>query len=332
LTDKFFVAASLAALTIAVPAVANHRSTSVDSFINEMVSRHGFDRKELEGVFDHARFRPKIVELMDRQKKPTLWREYRERFVNAEKLAGGDRFWQENEGRLRQAREKYGVPEEFLIAVIGVETHYGRHQGRFKVFEALSTLAFTYPKRAKMFRTELEHYLLLAREESLSIAGPRGSYAGAMGIAQFMPGSYRRYAVDFDGDGKRDLFGNNADAIGSIANYLAAHGWQRDGPVATRAILERAATGPFESSSPRTRFSLKELESRGVTATGAFPSTQRAMPLTLESHDDTEYWLGFDNFYVITRYNHSTYYAMAVYQLSAELRRHRDSRVRAGDR
>lgn len=302
----------------------------MESFIDEMADKHGFERSELEVVFRAARFHNRIVELMDKQAKPTPWEDYRSRFINNEKLAGGRRFWESNRAELELASERYGVPEEIIVAVIGIETHYGRHTGRFKVLDALTTLAFDYPKRAPLFRTELEHFLLLAREESLPMESPLGSYAGAMGIAQFMPGSYRRYAVDFDGDGKRDLFGNTTDAIGSVANYLTAHGWQRNEPVAAPAVLDGEQAAPsFEKSKLSTRFSLDELARRGVTATGAYPRTKRAIPLTLRNRSGPEYWLGFDNFYVITRYNHSTYYAMAVYQLSEELRQDDERRAAA---
>jgi membrane-bound lytic murein transglycosylase B len=323
---------ALAAVCAALPAIAQtgSQTRAVQSFIVEMVDKHGFDRNELQEVFTDARFRPRIVDLMNKQTKRKPWNEYRSLFVNAEKITGGRRFWSQNRAQLALASEKYGVPEEIIVAVIGVETHYGRHTGGFKVLEALTTLAFDYPKRAPMFRTELEHYLLLAREESMQLDSPLGSYAGAMGIAQFMPGSYRRYAVDFDGDGRRDLFGNTADAIGSVANYLTAHGWQRNEPVAAPATLAGAeAQPPFEAARLSSRYSLEELKLRGVSVTGAFPSTKRAIPLTLQKSDGPEYWLGFDNFYVITRYNHSTYYAMAVYQLSRELRN--DQQRRAAD-
>lgn len=323
----------LVTLSTAPAALAQTRSQTraVQSFIVEMADKHGFDRGKLQEVFGDARFRGRIVELMDKQTTRKPWNEYRSLFVNPEKITGGRRFWAQNRAPLALASEKYGVPPEIIVAVIGVETHYGRHTGRFKVLEALTTLAFDYPKRAPMFRTELEHYLLLAREESMPLGTPLGSYAGAMGIAQFMPGSYRRYAVDFDGDGRRDLFGNTTDAIGSVANYLTAHGWQRNEPVAVPATLEGASSKPpFEAARLSSRYSLEELKQHGVSATGAFPRSKRAIPLRLERSDGPEYWLGFDNFYVITRYNHSTYYAMAVYQLARELRRDQDRRAAGG--
>jgi membrane-bound lytic murein transglycosylase B len=285
-----------------------------------MVARHGFTRSELDEAFGSARSVPQIVELMDRSASPRPWDEYRSLFVTSEKITGGARFWDENADALELARQRYGVPEEIVTAVIGIETHYGKNRGRFKVLEALATLAFEYPRRANEFRLELEHFLLLSREESLPLGAPLGSYAGAMGIAQFMPGSYRRYAIDFDGDGRRDLFENRRDAIGSIANYLTAHGWQRNAPVALPAEVSESGIEPFRSGTLSTRYRLSELESFGVRAKPAQPGAASAIPLTLRKRTGPEYWLGFDNFYVITRYNQSVYYAMAVHQLSEEIR------------
>ena len=321
-------------ITLAVTFVATSalsqsaaEAKAVDAFVEEMAAKHDFDHAALAATFDDVRFRPRIIELMNKQTKRKQWKEYRALFVNRQKIEGGIRFWRENRPALDAASEKFGVPPEIIIAVIGVETHYGRNTGGFKVLDALTTLAFGYPKRAPLFRLELEHFLLLAREESMAMAAPKGSYAGAMGIGQFMPGSYRRYAIDFDGDGERDLFSNTTDAIGSVANYLTAYGWQRSEPVAAPAVLDLGAQKPFETAKLSTRYSLEDLQQRGVSATGAFPSTKRAIPLTLTNADGPEYWLGFDNFYVITRYNHSVYYAMAVYHLSRELREHAETQA-----
>jgi membrane-bound lytic murein transglycosylase B len=306
----------------------------VRAFIAEMAEKHGFDRSELERAFGRTRLDRGIVELMNRQTKRKPWIEYRALFINDEKLRDGHRFWRENRESLRTARTKYGVPEEIVTAVIGIETHYGRRKGRYKVLEALTTLAFDYPRRSRMFRTELEHYLLLSREEGLSLESPLGSYAGAMGIAQFMPGSYRRYAIDFDRDGKRDLFDNPADAIGSVANYLTAHGWKRDEPVAARPEVAGDGVTRFRGARLTTRYQLSELRDAGVTVDGTFSGSRTAIPLTLRNHHeaDAEYWLGFDNFYVITRYNNSVYYAMAVHQLATELRARFELPGPAGDR
>ncbi len=298
----------------------SERDRALAVFVDEMVARHGFTRDELDQAFSSARSVPQILELMNRAASPKPWDEYRSLFVTSEKIAGGARFWGENAEALALARERYGVPEEIVIAVIGIETHYGRNRGQFKVLEALKTLAFEYPRRANEFRVELEHFLLLSREESMTLGAPLGSYAGAMGIAQFMPGSYRRYAIDFDGDGRRDLFENTQDAIGSIANYLTAHGWQRNALVALPAEVSESGAEPFRSGKLSTRYRLSELLSFGVTTTPAQPEAASAIPLTLENRTGPEYWLGFDNFYVITRYNQSVHYAMAVHQLSEEIR------------
>jgi membrane-bound lytic murein transglycosylase B len=306
----------------------SERDRALAVFVDEMVARHGFTREELDQAFGSARSVPQIVELMDRSASPRPWDEYRSLFVTSEKIVGGARFWGENADALELARQRYGVPEEIVTAVIGIETHYGRNRGRFKVLEALATLAFEYPRRASEFRLELEHFLLLSREESLPLDAPLGSYAGAMGIAQFMPGSYRRYAIDFDGDGRRDLFENRRDAIGSIANYLTAHGWQRNAPVALPAEVSESGIEPFRSGKLSTRYRLSELESFGVRTIPAQPAAASAIPLTLNNRSGPEYWLGFDNFYVITRYNQSVYYAMAVHQLSEEIRsRYEQSRA-----
>ena len=328
--ELFFLTTVATAAPSVAPAPALEHSVNV--FIDEMAAKHGFDRGELERVFGRIRSSAKLVELMDRQAKRKPWQDYRALFVNREKITHGFRFWRNNAAKLAEARAKYGVPEEIIIAVIGIETHYGKNTGRFRVLEALTTLAFDYPKRSKMFRLELEHYLLLAREETMALATPRGSYAGAMGIAQFMPGSYRRYAIDFDGDGKRDLFENASDAIGSVANYLTAHGWQRGEPVAVPANVERSAATSFEASKLSTRVRLDELKIRGVTVSGVYPGEKEAIPLALHNREGAEYWLGFDNFYVITRYNNSVYYAMAVYQLSRELRKQHDAQADEDDR
>jgi membrane-bound lytic murein transglycosylase B len=322
------VALALGVLLAASVCSGAEREKALAEFVEEMVARHGFGREDLERVFRTARSLPEILALMNRAAEPKPWEDYRSIFVTGDKVAAGTRFWSENEEALALARRKYGVPEEVVIAVIGIETHYGRNRGRFKVLDALSTLAFEYPRRAGEFRLELEHFLLLSREEALPLETPLGSYAGAMGIAQFMPGSYRRYAVDFDGDGRRDLFENNRDAIGSVANYLTAHGWQRNAPVAVPADVSASAAEPFHTGRLTTRYPLSELLSSGVRTETAHPDETRAIPLTLKKRTGPEYWIGFDNFYVITRYNQSVYYAMAVHQLSEEIRSgHARSRV-----
>ncbi len=201
-----------------------------------------------------------------------------------------------------------------ITSIIGVETRYGKVTGSYRVLDTLVTLAFNYPKRAALFRRELEHYLLLTREVGLSPLNMRGSFAGAIGLAQFMPTSYRRYGVDFDGDGKCDLSTNPVDAIGSVANYFVAHGWKTGEPVAVRAQLTGNPGQP-----PDTRRSLDAWKKLGVVPTEEVPSDLEAVMISLQTKEGTEYWLGFRNFHVITRYNNSIHYAMAVYELSREI-------------
>ena len=221
-----------------------------------------------------------------------------------------------------RAEAIYGVPREIIVAIIGVETEYGRNTGRFRVLEALASLAFKYPPRAPFFRSELEHFLLLARENGMDAFEVRGSYAGAMGIPQFMPSSQRRYAVDFDGDGRIDLRASESDAIGSVASFLAHHGWQTGAPITAPAHIEGDAARLLAAGIKPSR-PLRELQAEGVV-TGPETAGDAERPTALIDLVDpvqpTEYWVGYDNFYVITRYNRSTFYAMSVFQLAEALR------------
>ena len=291
----------------------------VKEFIVFMHKVHGFDANHLSRHF--AAIRPNATVL--RAIRPAAvpeqqrsWQRYRERFVNARRIEGGLRFWQENERDLRRAETIYGVPVEIIVAIIGVETEYGRNMGKFKVLEALASLAFYYPPRAEFFRGELEQFLLLARENGVSPLDITGSYAGAIGIPQFMPSSQRHFAVDFDGDDRVDLRHSTSDAIGSVARFLQQHGWQTGEPVAVSARLE-AKTSVETGIKPS--MTLQELAGQGVFAAG---DAQRPAALVdlVTPDTDTEYWAGFVNFYVITRYNRSSFYAMSVFQLAEILR------------
>ena len=296
----------------------------LDLFIDEMVEKHGFDRAELKGVLDLARVRQGIIRTMSKPAEALPWNQYRPRFINDARIRGGLKFWNENTHSLVVARLTYGVPEAVTTAIIGVETGYGSYTGSHRVLDALLTLAFYSPSRAPMFRRELEHYLLLTREEGWVPTSVKGSYAGAIGLAQFMPTSYRRYGVDFDGDGRRDLNRNVEDAIGSVANYFSVHGWERGLPVVTRAKVSRKPS----RHDLETRRSVGEWRSRGVVPLEDAPDDWEAMLIALRTKQGPQYWLGFKNFYVITRYNHSTNYAMAVYELSLEIQDlHRQSKT-----
>ncbi|MCM8596756.1 lytic murein transglycosylase B [Accumulibacter sp.] len=299
----------------------------VREFIIGMHERYGFDVSHLTRQFSAIRPNATVLRAIrppafpERQRS---WERYRERFVNPQRIAGGESFWQRHAATLQRAEAIYGVPPEVIVAIIGVETIYGQHMGSFGVLEALASLAFRYPPRAEFFRGELEQFLLLARENGISPLEIKGSYAGAIGIPQFMPSSQRLYAVDFDGDDRIDLRRSYADAIGSVARFLNQHGWQKGEPV---AIPARVVQDPSEliATGIKPSLTVEELRARGILADGAEADRRAALIDLVSPGEATEYWLGFDNFYVITRYNRSSFYAMAVFQLAEALR---DSRSR----
>jgi membrane-bound lytic murein transglycosylase B len=239
--------------------------------------------------------------------------------VDPARINGGVAFWHEHSALLARAREHYGVPEEIIVATIGIETLYGRNTGSFRVLEALTTLAFNYPPRAELFRGELEAYLLMVREDGLDPMRTRGSYAGAMGIPQFLPSSFRRYAVDFDADGRRDLM-NVADAIGSVANYYREFGWQPGGTVLVPVTVGATDTEALISAGIKPHLRVAELRRLGVTPDTPVDESADAALFTAETETGPRYWLGLNNFYVITRYNRSVNYALAVHELARELR------------
>ncbi|MDG4551891.1 MAG: lytic murein transglycosylase B [Candidatus Contendobacter sp.] len=297
------------------------RRADVQAFIREMAARHGFNAARLQAVFGRAHAQPSIIAAMSRPAEAKPWYAYRTIFVNPKRIQGGVEFWRANAAALARAEQVHGVPPEIVVAIIGVETQYGGNMGKYRVLEALSTLAFDYPRRADYFRKELENFLLLTRAEGIDPLTPRGSYAGAMGYGQFMPSSFRSYAVDFDGDGHRDLWRNPRDAIGSVANYFKKHGWRTGEPVAVPAQVSGAAWPALVSRKlGQPQYSVASLQGRGVLPQTPVAGGQSAMLLEFQGREGPEYWLGFDNFYVITRYNHSQLYAMAVYQLSQEIR------------
>ncbi len=296
-------------------------------FIDRMVEKHGFSRAKLERLFDRVRMRPGVLAAIRRPAEAKPWFQYRPIFLTSARIRGGVRFWDRYAPILKRARQRYGVPPQIVTGIIGVETRYGRRMGNIPVLDSLSTLAFDYPPRARFFRRELAQFLLLARDNDLDPLRVKGSYAGAMGMPQFIASSYRRYAVDFDGDGHVDLANSPADAIGSVARYLSAHGWRPGAPVAIPAKVSgdhyRALLGDNVSVPKRT---LKELETFGVEARGDAdtPGDRPAKLLRLQGRDGPGYWITFHNFYVITRYNHSALYAMAVYQLGRAIRAARE--------
>jgi membrane-bound lytic murein transglycosylase B len=295
-------------------------------FADEMALKHGFDGDELRVLLEQARYRQAIIDSMERPYEGKPWHRYRRIFLTPERISGGVDFWRQNAETLARAEAAYGVPPEVIVAILGVETSYGARIGEHRAIDALTTLGFSYPKRAEFFRGELESLLLLERDERMDPLAAVGSYAGALGKPQFIPSSYRAYAVDFDGDGRRDLWGSDADVVGSVANYFQSHGWRRGESIAFPARLsgvlpegiEVAEKKPLE---PNT--TAGQLRVAGVDWRGAVPSDAPATLIRLDGPED-EYWLALANFYVITRYNHSNLYAMAVYQLSREIRKRFD--------
>jgi len=301
-------------------------SPAVPGFIDEMVSRHQFRREELERAFDRAQFQQSAVDAMTSPSTLKPWLDYRANFVNEARVNAGLKFWKKNAEALRRAEEHFGVPQEIIVALLGVETFYGQQAGTFRAVDALATLAFSYPPRADFFRNELEQYLLLAREQQFNLLSVRGSYAGALGLPQFMPSSYRKYAVDFNNNGKIDLINERTDAIGSAANYLRQFGWVTGEPVALRAkVSEDACAG--DAKAPRT---LAVWAAAGITLAQPFeagkePTTPtRLLDFTVK--DGKEFWLAFPNFDVIMSYNNSSFYAMSVLQLAEALREARGGR------
>lgn len=299
----------------------------VRDFISSMADRHGFDPAALNETFAKVRRSPEVLRLI--APPPAgfrkSWDAYRTRFLDPLRINEGVRFWQEHEAALERAREAWGVPPEFVVAIIGVETIYGRITGNFRVVDALATLAFDYPRRAPFFREELEHYLLLARDQRFDPLQPRGSYAGAIGLPQFMPGSIRRHATDFDGDGRIDLATSPVDAIGSVARFLSRHGWVPGEPTHFEAtIADPHRLGPLIDSGIEPQWTIDELAQWGVGSTGPIGPDVRLALIDLPNGDrPPSYVLGARNFHVITRYNRSSFYAMAVIELARALARAR---------
>ena len=297
--------------------------SGLPQFIDEMVEKHQFKREELTYIFDHAKRLPFVLNAMDKQSTPQPWPDFRDNFVNPKSIADGLAFWQKYSDALQRAEQQYGVPQQIIVALIGVETRYGANAGKVNTLDSLTMLAFDYPRRASFFRGELEQYLLLSREQDFEIRKVRGSYAGALGIPQFMPSSYRKYAVDFDGDGKIDLLNNPVDAIGSVANYFKQSGWLDGGAIALRSQAANETVDPAKLGGSHP---LAEWAASGILPMTPSHEKQPARLLTLGA--DKELWLAFNNFDVIRSYNSSNYYAMSVFLLSESLRDARNAKLR----
>lgn len=290
--------------------------------ISEMVTEHQFVEADLLQLFKGAERKQSIIDAISRPAEKTLtWKEYRKIFIKDSRIEKGVSFWQANQETLQRAEDEYGVPIEIIVAIIGVETRYGENKGSYRVLDALSTLGFDYPPRATFFRKELKQFLLLSREQTQDPAVLKGSYAGAMGYGQFMPSSFRAYAVDFDGDEIADIWDNPVDAIGSVANYLGRHGWQRDKKVVVRAKVAPDYNAGLINKSLNANQTVGELKSGGFNPVDSYDDDTAAMAMKLNGENGAEFWMGLKNFSVITRYNRSRLYAMAVYQLADNIRK-----------
>lgn len=292
----------------------------VKSFINEMVKKHQFSKSELTNWFSKSTKRQSIIDAMTRPAEGKPWKQYRPIFLTDKRIIKGVEFWKKNKGLLERAEKKFGVPVEIIVAIIGVETYYGRRSGSYPVLDALATLGFDYPPRAKFFKKELEQFLLLVRNEKLDISNTLGSYAGAMGMGQFIASSYNHYAVDFDNDGQRNLW-QTTDAIGSVANYFKRHGWRKGEAVIVRAN-GNGHSHKKEGRMMKPHRSIKSFRQQGLSFEKNLKTKDgQAVLVKLNGNKGTEYWVGLHNFYVISRYNHSPKYSMAVFQLSEEIKR-----------
>jgi membrane-bound lytic murein transglycosylase B len=286
----------------------------------EIAGRHDFNPLELTRLFGEVNLKNDVIVAIERPREALPYHEYRKGFLTEAHVRRGLEHWRAHAAVLDRAQREYGVPPEIVLGILGVETHYGRNRGQYRVLDSLTTLTLRYPPRAAFFRKELEEYLVLARDLKWRPLDAKGSYAGAIGIPQFIPSSYRRYAVDHDGDGRRDLLASHADAIGSVANYLRQHGWMERGPVVSEARLEGTYYFWVEKLGLKPALSLRELVGYGIFAPQPLADDSRAALVELESEDGPTYRLGFDNFYAITRYNRSKRYAMAVTELAELLR------------
>lgn len=297
-------------------------------FVERMVNDHGFDGDLLHKMLGQAERKQPILDAISRPAERTkAWYEYRNIFLNEKRIQQGVEFWQENQSVLDGAKERYGVEPAIIVAIIGVETQYGSFMGNYRVLDALTTLGFDYPPRGDFFEKELEHFFLLAREQNQDPLALKGSYAGAMGFGQFIPSSYRAYARDNDGDGFADIWNNRSDAIGSVANYFKAHGWKKGKPVLAQAVKGQDFDESLLNTAKRPTRSLQELEMLQFKVKGDYDKQLLAEPLMYETSEGPSYWVGFNNFYVITRYNRSRLYARAVWELSEAIKSARSQTV-----
>ncbi len=312
----------LASLTMLCSEISSNDSfdyssrDDVKEYIDEISNKHGFESDKLLKLLGSAVYQEKVVRIMNRQPEGTMtWSRYKEMMVSDSRVSAGEEFIKLYKEDLNKAEDLYGVPAEIIASIIGIETRYGRITGNIRVLDSLMTLSFNYPRRSKFFKVQLEEFLLLSREEGFNPESLKGSIAGAMGYGQFMPDSYRKYAVDFDSDGVRDILTNPVDAIGSVANFLNKKGkWKPNTPIAIQANVYNQSE-PLKSSF-KPYMTNKELDKLGLVASQNIPGNLKFVPFSLELEDGYEYWLGFDNYQALSRYNRSKLYVMAVFEFS----------------
>ncbi len=307
-------------LIIAMSAQAKNTTPNLDNFITQVAKNNNLDEKSIRLILKQAQKKQSIIDAMNRPaEKKKQWHEYRNIFLKQKRITQGAKFWEKHAKTLTAVSQKTGVPTEIIVAIIGVETNYGGNKGSYRVIDALYTLAFHYPKRSKFFMAELEKFLVLTTKEKISALETKGSYAGAMGFGQFMPSSYLMYAVDYDKDGQRDLLNNVDDAIASVANYFKAHGWKKGQSIAHKAYTDKKFTA-LKKQELKPSLTVKELAKLGYHTKIKLDENTTVSLTQLQQKDHKDYWFALHNFYVITRYNHSEMYAMAVYQLAQEIK------------
>jgi membrane-bound lytic murein transglycosylase B len=297
------------------------KRAEVKDFVNHMSDAYGFKKRSLRKLLKAAQSQPAIIDAMSKPaEKAKLWYEYRPIFINERRIREGTEFWVAHRQALDQASIKSGVAPEYLAAILGVETYYGRLTGNYRVLDALATLSFDYPPREKFFREELEQFLLLTRDMHLDPLTLKGSYAGAMGAPQFMPSNYRRYAVDADSNGHIDLWSDWPDVCASVGNYLKEHGWNAGEPVLAEATVQPDKAGDLDGRKLVLSETIGSLAAKGVSFEAPLPPEAPALLIAADDTDGVHWRVGYNNFFVITRYNHSALYAMAVYELAAAVK------------
>ncbi|WP_416305080.1 lytic murein transglycosylase B [Neptunicella sp. SCSIO 80796] len=297
------------------------------TFVDRMVSKHQFDAAQLTELLQTTHKQQTIIDAIQRPWEAKPWYQYYPIFLTEKRRNDGVEFWLKHAEALQKAEQQSGVPAEIIVAILGVESNFGTHQGNHSVLDSLYTLGFHYPARAKFFTSELEQFLLLCREEKFDPRLIQGSYAGAMGWGQFIASSYRHYAVDFDQDSIRDLLNNPEDAIGSVANYFQKNGWKKGQPVAFKAKLTNSDVESLLSKNLKPEHQWQQVQRRGISIDGSLDNHTPVKLLQFDLSQGHEYWVGLNNFYTITRYNHSPLYAMAVYQLSQQIKQQRQQQI-----